>query len=237
MLAELLDRIGNIIFPKRCPCCDEITEDNAKICDECQSLLVKLKLENSCLKCGLPKDECVCKRKVYLFKGIVAPFRYEGSAAAGVLNIKRLKSYENAEFFAGYMAKSVRGKFSDVKFDFICSVPMSRSKEKETDFNHTKVLAKYLSKELNLPYFNILQQIKENESQHNLDFESRAKNVKGIYRVKDKYKDAVWDKKILLVDDIKTSGATLNESAHEILLQGADEVWCVTAAVTTKKHL
>lgn len=237
MLLEIIDRLLYIIFPRHCPCCDEITLNNAEICEECETKLLKMLLENACSVCGLPKEECTCKKKVYLFKGIAAPFRYESAAREGVLNIKRKKSYENAKFFAHYIAEDINEKFPDVKFDYVCSVPMEKSREFDKGFNHSLELAKYISKEIGVGYLPILNQIKKAESQHDLTYNERAKNVKGIYSVNEKYREEVAQKRILLVDDIKTSGSTLNECAHELLLSGADEVFCAVAAVTCKKIL
>ncbi|MBR5451870.1 MAG: ComF family protein [Clostridia bacterium] len=163
----------------------------------------------------------------------MAPFRYDGVAADGVLNIKKKKSIENARFFANYMIEAVKSKFPVEQFDLVTNVPMFAKEEKQREFNHSKVLAKLISKGLGIEYKNTLKQILKRKSQHELTAVERIENVKGVYKTI----SSVEGKNILLVDDIKTSGSTLNECAHELLLAGAESVWCVCAALTCKKTL
>lgn len=234
LVFDVFDRILNLLYPRRCPCCDEVTIDNEKICDECYEKLIQCQLTTGiCKKCGRPKDECTCKTRVFLFEGVVAPFRYDGAAADGVLNIKKKKSIENAWFFSDYMADCVKSKFDDVNFDIVTNVPMFKKDEKERAFNHSKTLAKSVAKMIGVEYKNTLKQTIKRKSQHKLLAQERIENVKGIYSAI----EDVEGKNILLVDDIKTSGSTLNECTHELLLAGAESVWCVTAAITCKKTL
>lgn len=236
IITDIFDRFLNLIFPRHCPCCDEITYDNEMICEECHEKLIKLLLQGDiCKKCGLPRQECTCKRRVFLFNGITAPFRYQDEAARGVLNIKKHKSIENAEFFADFMTDNLQSTFGDVRFDIVTNVPMLPKEDREKDFNHSKILAKLVSSNINVKYENLLIQTKKRKSQHTLEYNERISNVKGIYKTKGKID--LEGKNILLVDDIKTSGASLNECAHELLLAGAEGVWCLCAAITCKKTL
>ena len=236
MLSEVADRLASVVFPRHCPCCDELTVDNAPICETCREELEKMRLgDGVCDKCGLPCEQCICGKRVFVFKGIAAPFRYEGAAAAGVVGIKRHKSWESAEFFSREVAKRVEDRFPGSRFDAVCSVPMHIKEQRLKGFDHAAVLAGYIAKELGIGYEELLRQTILRESQHKLSFEMRRENVKGIYSLA---KNAdVRGKRLLLVDDIKTSGATLNECAHILLVGGASSVICAAAAVTCKKHL
>lgn len=233
LLSEVLGRLLNLIYPKHCPCCDDITEDNEPICEECLAELLKHRLKGACKKCGLPEPECVCNKRVFLFEGVAAPFRYEDIAAEGVLNIKKMRSIENADFFADYMAETIANNYSSVEFDIVTSVPMFKRDEIKRDFDHAKILAKCLSRKIGVDYKITLKQIEKRKSQHELNAAERIENVKGIYKVTAE----VEGKNILLVDDIKTSGSSLNECAHELLISGAEGVWCICAAITCKKTL
>lgn len=231
---EVIDRLLDLVYPRRCPCCDEITIDNEKICPECFEKLSKYMLTSGvCKSCGKPVEECTCKTRIFLFDGVVAPFRYSGVAADGVLNIKKKKSIQNARFFADYMIECVKTRFSIDQIDVVTNVPMYKKDEKERGFNHSKVLAKMVSKGLDIEYQNTLKQVIKRKSQHDLAAHERISNVKGIYKtISD-----VEGKNILLVDDIKTTGSTLNECAHELLMSGAESVWCICVAITCKKTL
>ena len=233
LIGEIFERLVGLVYPKHCPCCDEVTENNEPICEDCLEELLKFRLMNACKKCGMPKEECVCKKRVFLFQGITAPFKYEGAAGEGVLNIKKKKSIENAKFFCDYMVQSIRDNYSSVEFDIVTNVPIFKKDEKKRNFNHSKLIAKCISRKIGVEYLDTLKQIEKRKSQHELKAADRVKNVKGIY----KPIVNVEGKTILLVDDIKTSGASLNECAHELLVAGADEVWCICAAITCKKTL
>ena len=118
-------------------------------------------------------------------------------------------------------------------FDIVCSVPQSPRKRIGTGFDHSGLLAGKVAEGLSVPYVRALKQIKENRMQHTLTLSERRKNIKGIYSVTADVKG----KKILLIDDIKTSGSTLNECAHILRLAGADDVKCLAFAVRCKKVL
>lgn len=233
MIREMMDRFLVMVFPHHCPVCDELLNDDDRICEECQSELDRCMTDDSCcLKCGCTKEDCNCKKTVFLFSGLCAPYFYRDAAKQGVINIKRLKSRENAQFFAHRMAMTVSSRFKGISFDFVTAVPMHRSHKKKSDFAHAEELAKALARELDKPYYNSMKQIKKCRSQHTLSEQDRRKNVRGIYIVKDPKR--VEGRTVLLVDDIKTTGATLNECAHQLLLAGAEAVWCVSAALTSK---
>jgi predicted amidophosphoribosyltransferase len=95
------------------------------------------------------------------------------------------------------------------------------------------LLATELSKVLSLPVKNVLEKIFDNNIQHESSQNRRKGNVLGVYDVREN--EDVKGKTILLVDDIKTTGATLNECAKILKIRGAEKVYCVTVALTGKK--
>ena len=127
------------------------------------------------------------------------------------------------------MAQRVRAVFPDVSFDAVCFVPMSRKRRRSVELNHSELLARAAAKELGVKLCkNMLMSIKNTETQHKLDFPARVKNVTGAYRASER----AAGKRILLVDDIMTTGATLNECAKQLMLAGAEYVYCAAALVT-----
>lgn len=236
MIRAVAETLLDVVFPKHCPVCDEVTVDAEPICDECAKRLEAMRLDDKvCRKCGLPKVECTCKTTVFLFDGIAAPYRYEDAGAEAALNIKKKRSYENAAFFASRIAERVRLLFPDVSFDAVTSVPMTSKKRRKTDFDHAAVLARYLAAELDLPFCAFLRQTGKNAPQHELPRDQRRANVRGIYSCAP-HSDPTG-KTLLLVDDIKTSGASLNECSHVLRLAGAEAVYAATVAVVCKKTL
>lgn len=98
-------------------------------------------------------------------------------------------------------------------------------------FNQTEVMAKIISDILGVPLINALKCVKFVHSQHELGIKQRRENVKDMYVPT----GSLRGKSLLLVDDIKTTGATLNECAVQLLSAGADCVYCVTALISEKK--
>ena len=99
-------------------------------------------------------------------------------------------------------------------------------------FNQSKILAEKIGEKLNLPVLDILYRNKSKTDQHDIkNPKERFKNVEGLYGAKGK----VNGKNILLVDDIKTTGATLNECAKQLILSGADNVYCVTGLISDRR--
>ena len=138
-----------------------------------------------------------------------------------------------SKFFAQRMAISVKCCFSDVDFDIVTFVPTSLRRKMKRGFNQSEVLAKGVSKILNVKFANNLLIYKNvNDVQHHLGFEQRFENVKGKFLPNKKV--SLNGKTVLLVDDIKTTGATLDECAKQLLILGADKVYCVTGLMTVK---
>ena len=215
------------IFPKRCAVCGGVIPFDEVFCEECYGKLESID-EKTCIRCGLPSKKCECKRYAYHFRGITAPFENEGVAKEGIYNFKILKNIDASESFGKKMADKVREVFGDIDFDIVTAVPMSRRKRKGTVFDHTEILAKAVARELDLKYKKLLVKKKQNKEQHTLSATDRFENVKGVYIA-----GANDYRNVLLVDDIKTTGATTDECARQLMLAGAENVYCVTAVIGT----
>ena len=127
------------------------------------------------------------------------------------------------------MALAVKTVYADVKFDAVTYVPLTLRKFLKRGFNQSEVLTRQISKFLDLKILDKLIYCKKSKiSQHDLkNSKDRFRNVQGLYGCKHKVKG-----NILLIDDIKTTGATLNECAKQLILSGADKVYCVTGLIT-----
>lgn len=96
------------------------------------------------------------------------------------------------------------------KYDMIISVPVSRKRKKERGYNQSELIAKEISKKLNMEYAkDVLYKTKNTIAQSKLNKEEREENAKGVYEIKNLNK--ITGKKILLIDDIYTTGSTVNE--------------------------
>lgn len=167
------------------------------------------------------------------YDGITSPFYYEGGIADGIARLKFGGRDFMAYHFAKDMAKEVEKDFGDIKFDYITFVPITSFQWRHRDYNQSELLATELSKQLKIPVRNVLEKLFDNNVQHESSQNRRKGNVLGVYDVRES--ESVKGKTILLVDDIKTTGSTLNECAKIMKIRGAEKVYCVTAALTGKK--
>lgn len=221
-------------IPDKCPVCNKITlKDFEQIaCKDCIDKLARIS-ESSCLKCGADKKHCVCKKRYVDYDAIVSPFYYEGVAVKLVSLLKYKNMLRVSKFFADEMAKKVSEKYNHIEFDYITYIPFSKRQNKKRLYNQSEYLATELSKALSIPLEVLIIKAFDNKTQHDMKNQNRKGNVAGVYQVDTKID--LTGKKILLVDDVKTTGATLNECAKELKLYGAETVCCVTAVVTNKK--
>lgn len=107
-------------------------------------------------------------------------------------------------------------------------IPLHPKKLRRRGYNHAELLAKGLSKKLNIPVSSILERTKETKVQYGLKLKDRKENVKEAFIVNSKHK--IPNANIFLVDDILTSGSTLLEAARILKKNGAKKVWGLTLA-------
>ena len=156
---------------------------------------------------------------------IVSAISYDGFVKEKILQYK----FRNAKYLAPAFAEILVPKIDKYSpdFDFIVSVPISRKRLRERGYNQSDLIARYLSKFANIQYkADLLVKTKNNLRQSELDLNERKENVKDAYSIKNV--EVIKKKKIILIDDIYTTGATLNECAKILKNAGADEVIGVT---------
>lgn len=217
-----------LFFTNHCRYCGEILKKDETLCKECSENLPVIKGEK-CKYCGAEKSRCDCKKHKLGFDGITAPFYYDGKIKECIYHFKFGNKIALGTILAQDMATAVKEDFGSKKFDFICFVPFSKIQNYKRNYNQSEILAENLAKELDIPLDNVLVKLFETKAQHKMDRRARKGNVFGVYDVKDEI--TVKDKTILLVDDVKTSGSTLDDCAWILKIRGASEVYCVTAAI------
>ncbi len=221
--------VVNALFPNKCVSCGCIIDEGEHLCEYCLEMMEPVDLFKICRRCGLSKKNCQCKSRVFHFGGSIAPFENKDLAQQAMYRYKFKRTPTGAKFFAKEMAKAVKTVYNDIAFDGIVYVPMNPLKQLRRGFNQSEQLAAELSKILNLRVYDRLLSCKyRNKSQHNMLIKERFKNIKGMYSTN--YK--ITGKTVLLVDDIKTTGASFDECAKQLLLAGADNVYCISGLIT-----
>ncbi len=230
-MKRIASQILNLFFPARCPVCNEIGQRHMHLCDECENSVSRI--TDRCLGCGNSRTGCTCsKNKFSLF--LASPFLYENKLREAIHRFKFGGETDLAKFFGKETAECVAKEFGDVKFDIVTCVPQTKLKRRKRGYNQSALLAKEIAKQLSLPFDELLLiKTRETADQHDLKGKERIRNLKDAFAA-DK-PDSVRDKTILLVDDIKTTGTTLNECRKTLLKAGASAVCCATIAVTPEK--
>ena len=215
MKRKLIDRVLDLLYPPKCMICNHFVEPGTgPVCTGCLQMLPEHDGADPAVA-----DAAQC----------VATFFYEGAMRESILRYK----FENRPWYAGqygaWMAATVRDKLSG-KFDLISWVPVSRARKRRRGYDQAELLARALAKALNAePPLRTLEKHTDNPAQSGLaDASQRFANVSGVYRAAEPEHFA--GKRILLIDDIVTTGATLSECARVLKAAGAAEVVCAALA-------
>ena len=206
---EWLRAFASLLFPERCPLCDEITVGGS-LCARCEADPPPAGGVRS-----LPETEhCVC----------VAPYRYEGRVRESLHRFKFRGRRDYASFFGHALAAALRPYAENA---FLVPVPASRRRVRERGYNQSLLLARAAARVLEIPCVELLEKVSENQTQHLLSLEERRKNVRHVYRVKN---GKAMQKEIILLDDIVTTGYTLAECAATLREAGLHVRCCAALA-------
>lgn len=218
----------DFFFPSHCMSCGRAVEGGKKVCNECEKEIEKIEVR-ICKKCGMPEKRCDCNRYVYHFAGVCAPFFNEGIARKGLYKIKFSGIKQLVPYYAEAMIESLYKNFGDTKFDAVVFVPTNFIKGARRGYNQAEWLAEYISSRLGIPLFDkTLKRRVFSKTQHKS--KSVARRFINAYKSYEKNKHLNGGT-YLLIDDIKTTGASLDACSRQLLYAGADEVFCLTALI------
>lgn len=220
------------VFPKQCVCCGEIIDEDKELCPKCEKLLVPIDPKRRCKFCGNDKDYCVCKIRVFYFNRVVSVYENDGAAKNAVYRYKLSKKSHYAEFLADKLVECIEREFKGIKFGAVTSVPTAAHSVLTRGFDHSKLLAEIIAYKIGVKYANnILKCRFFKKSQHKSKLNERFSNMKNKYY----FGKNIKCKNVLLIDDIKTTGASLDACARQLLLAGAQNVYCATVVTTVNK--
>ena len=205
--------ILGLLFPDRCVFCGKILK-NGRVCAECER--------------ALPYTEGVrTSKRGEFFTECVSPFYYRGIVRDSILRFKFGGRGMYAEVYAKYCARAVN-ELLNGRFDLITWVPVSKKRLRKRGYDQARLIGEALANELSIPCRVTLEKIRDTAAQSTLEGEARRRaNISGAYRT---VGDGLGGKRILIVDDLITTGATMNECARTLLMSGVEEVAGCTVA-------
>lgn len=225
-------QILQLLFPRRCPVCDEIVMPyGEQICAGCIGKL-KLLTPPWCMKCGkkLTEDEALCadcRRKEHVFLRGRALYEY-GSVAPSIYRMKYGKRQEYAEFFGGEAAFFLGEFIRKVNPDGLIPIPLHRKRRNKRGYNQAELLARALGRCLSIPvYDNLLLRVKNTAPLKKQNPEERQNNLKKAFIIRQN--DVKLDT-IILVDDIYTTGSTVDEASRVLKESGVKNIYVITLA-------
>ena len=201
-------------------------------CVLCRKLLKKDELD-LCRTCRVEAPEYPSgKRKLQFLDSFVAVWYYEGSVRHSLLRYKFYGQRNLAQGYGRMLAMRISEEHPD-GFDVLTWIPISRRRKLRRGYDQCQLLAEAVGEELTLEPISALKKVRNNRQQSRIVGEAqRRANVLGVYQVPDP--EIVQGKRILLLDDIVTTGATASEAARVLLTAGASEVHCAAVAASRK---
>ena len=230
----------DVLYPRKCPFCGDILRPSGTlICTDCLSGLRPLTEERNgdikalCMKCGAPVMEeeeycrsCRCISRS--FEQNRSIFIYDDKWK---LSLERYKFHgyrEFADFYAAAMVKWGGDAIRRWKIDLIVPVPMHPKKEKIRGFNQSWHIARRISDRTGIPASrDILVKVKDTAPQKQLNHTQRKNNLKNSFRAS----SAAAGKTVLVIDDVFTTGSTMDAAAEALLASRARTVYSLTLCI------
>ncbi|MEA2013563.1 MAG: ComF family protein [Verrucomicrobiota bacterium] len=229
---NLIQKIENLIFPEICLLCGEPLDKKEfhGVCDICFSKF-QTPMEPLCPLCGGENDTFldVCKECIRHDRGwkkAYTIFKYKKGARKAIQQYKYSAQTQWLPFFV----KSFFTRYPNFQkdIDVIVPIPLHWLKKLLRGFNQSELFCKIISRKAKIPCKNLLKRVKFTRKQASLSADERQKNVKKAFASKKQH--IIIGKRILLVDDVFTTGATLQQATEILINAGAESVSVLTLA-------
>ena len=236
LLRQTRDAFFSLLYPARCEYCATDISQSAYLCDSCRKKAKRIE-EPFCRTCSEPffgamDEEFSCSncagRKFHFTFG-VSRFRSRGVVREMIHRFK----YGHEFHLRFPLADLLAANFDDSRiasqpFDFLVPVPLHSTRMREREFNQAGVLANLAGEKIGAPVFDCLQRIRYTTTQTQFDRDERMENLRNAFRLRESAD--VRGKHLVLIDDVFTTGSTVDECARMLLNAGATSVRAVTVA-------
>lgn len=227
----------DLIYPRRCPVCGDIVrhaKQSGYICPACRHRLQYVE-SPQCLRCGkhiedAEQEYCAdCERLPKHYIQGFPVFAYEGAVKDSLLAFKYRNKREYAAFYAEEIWRRYHRQLERLGADALIPVPVHRRRYRRRGYNQATLIARELSKRLQLPcYEQELVRTVHTHAQKTLNDRQRYQNLKNAFK---RRRNGVELKKVILVDDIYTTGATIEACTQVLSATGVEEVYYVSVSI------
>lgn len=230
---QIINKMISVLYPRRCAVCDECILDTQLVCPECMSRIGTIS-GSTCMKCGKKLDDdnrmyCFdCSRKIHWFDRGFAVFEYEAIRRS----LYRFKYSGRAEYAAYYAWKTnelLGNTLAKIGVEALIPVPIHSSRMRMRGYNQAQVYAVGLSKLTKIPVIeDWVVRVKKTRPLKELGMSERQKNLKKAFKLR---RNDVKLSRVCVIDDIYTTGATIDEISRLLKAAGVAEVYFVTIAI------
>lgn len=241
MIKTIWEKFIDFILPPRCISCSKSMQQDIGVCSDCFKRIDFISAP-FCKKCGMPLENtnqknnkkilcgaCI-KNKNEIFRMQRFAIKYNDMSKNMILGFKFLDKTENAKIFAKWLHFAAKDIYEE-GIDIIIPVPLHFKRLIKRKYNQSALLAKELSKISNIKVeYSALKRAKNNRPQVEFSGRARKQNVKNVFTISNSNK--IEGKRILLVDDVYTTGSTMKECAKSLKKVGAKSVDFITIART-----
>ncbi|MCD7954878.1 MAG: ComF family protein [Lachnospiraceae bacterium] len=241
---KICETAAKWLYPPRCPCCDKIrpigVSDLECVCEDCGGRLPWVR-EPACMLCGKPLDShraevCRdCGRTRHLFDCGRAAFTYSGKIRHSVYRMKFQNRRDYLDFFAAAMCLALEPYLCAWQPEILVPIPMHARKRAVRGYNQAELLAERISRRTGIPCEkNLLRCVRYTGNQKELDRIGRLKNLRGSFALNvsregmpQTYGSGALPERVLLVDDVYTTGSTMDEAARALKSAGVRQVYFI----------
>lgn len=233
---ELFEAAASLLYPPVCTVCGGRTRAGKYLCEQCESKAVRI-VAPFCQQCSEPFEGAIttvftcanCAHRTIYFDAAVAAFRGRGIVRQIIHDFK----YGRQVHLRHPVARWLLAAFDDERlsgrqFDVIVPVPLHPTRQRERGFNQANLLAELVSARISIPRKPLLERVRYTTTQTALDRAERMENLHNAFRLRKKAN--VRGLRVLLIDDILTTGSTLSECARVLKRARAISVYAATAA-------
>lgn len=236
-IGSFINTILDLVYPPSCIACHALLkeEPGQTFCRPCSETLEPVVVP-VCVICGSPLESencgavpCVlCRSDSPAFQSAFAPLMYGGALATAIIRFKYHGASHLARALAGLMISCVEQRLSSRQWDIMVPVPLHITRLRRRGYNQAFLLARHLARKINLPVNpHLLMRIRDTPPQTGLTRRERRKNMGEAFAVRDK---SLQGLRVLLIDDVLTTGATADACAKEMLKAGVKWVEVVSLA-------
>jgi ComF family protein len=228
------DKLINLIYPLRCAVCDDIVPvGEGLICSDCR-IRPRYIHEPRCRKCGRGLDDnakvycndCLNKKHVYDYGYSLYDYN---SMKLSIYRFKYMGRCEYAKFYANDICQRLAGEIQRMNADALIPVPIHKSRQRERGYNQAEELSVEISRLTGIPvYNNIVERVKDTIPQKELNPMERQNNLKKAFNIA---QNVVKLNKTIIIDDIYTTGSTIDAVAVELRNIGVKEVYFLTLCI------